>query len=416
MANVFMNTISTRQRKNHFVSRNDMEVEGTGFEVRGPSVRNYKHEPIAMRYLNVIDYHVFACSLTNHSELSCQKAEESALANAELLRVRGLHCVKASDLDIDDVYSQSLAYSLRSASEKRAFIHGSTKYSSSLSSGPPYNVPLCATCFCQYNMIPLRTYWRQASACRSGTASVSRKKPQVGHGQRAQIRNHVLPWMKEYASTHGCHMPDSNQIHIPNYCWISVYDKYRCDMPENTPLAANPSAFRAIVRKSLPHIKIRKVKRFTQCQICSEFDEAIVKAKGPQRSLLKRRKQDHLNWQKAERDVYYDHRHNSRLHPDQSVTISIDGMDNSKTNIGRFSREDKKTDSVDKLKCHLTGVLMHGRPKPARCYTWYDRFPGGADSVITILLHALCATLDDGPLPPTLYLHMDNCWRENKNK
>jgi hypothetical protein len=50
------------------------------------------------------------------------------------------------------------------------------------------------------------------------------------------------------------------------------------------------------------------------------------------------------------------------------------------------------------------------------CYTWHDQFPTGSDSVITIIMLVLSEYAKDGPLPETLYLHLDNCWRENKNK
>jgi hypothetical protein len=48
------------------------------------------------------------------------------------------------------------------------------------------------------------------------------------------------------------------------------------------------------------------------------------------------------------------------------------------------------------------------------CFTWHDRFPNGADSVINVLLGVL--NLIQGKLPPILYLQLDNCSRENKNK
>ena len=59
---------------------------------------------------------------------------------------------------------------------------------------------------------------------------------------------------------------------------------------------------------------------------------------------------------------------------------------------------------------------MHGRKNPVYAYTWFERFPTGSDSIATIVCNALQETLKEGPLPPVLYLHMDNCSRENKNR
>jgi hypothetical protein len=111
------------------------------------------------------------------------------------------------------------------------------------------------------------------------------------------------------------------------------------------------------------------------------------------------------------------------------MTVSIDSMDNYKSRFPRNAREDKVSDATEKLTCHVTGVLMHGRPNlevppgtnPGTTlplvYTWYDRFPASADTIITVLMDSLTKTATpENPLPPTLYLHMDNCWRENKNR
>jgi hypothetical protein len=84
--------------------------------------------------------------------------------------------------------------------------------------------------------------------------------------------------------------------------------------------------------------------------------------------------------------------------------------------IPRLSRENKDTDGKERLGTHLTGVLMHGRKNPIRAYTWYDRFPTGSDSVLTIICHALCDEARISRLPPTLFLQLDNYWRENKNR
>jgi hypothetical protein len=106
----------------------------------------------------------------------------------------------------------------------------------------------------------------------------------------------------------------------------------------------------------------------------------------------------------------------ARLYPDLFLSMSVDGMDNGKTSIPRLSRENKDTDGKERLGTHLTGVLMHGRKNPIRAYTWYDRFPTGSDSVLTIICHALCDEAKISRLPPTLFLQLDNCWRENKNR
>lgn len=48
-------------------------------------------------------------------------------------------------------------------------------------------------------------------------------------------------------------------------------------------------------------------------------------------------------------------------------------------------------------------------------YIWLDRFPGGSDPIITILLDIISRALLQ-PSVKVLYLWLDNCWRENKNR
>jgi hypothetical protein len=96
--------------------------------------------------------------------------------------------------------------------------------------------------------------------------------------------------------------------------------------------------------------------------------------------------------------------------------MSVDGMDHSKSCLPRFSRDDKTTEHSERCACHITGVLLHGRPTSAFAYTWFDRFPASSDTIMSIILEVLARSEKEMPLPPVLYLHLDNCWRENKNK
>jgi hypothetical protein len=108
---------------------------------------------------------------------------------------------------------------------------------------------------------------------------------------------------------------------------------------------------------------------------------------------------------------------NKAFDPDtkqKSMVIEMDNMDNLKTGVPQMAREPKSLDKKERLTTHITGVHVPGQSKPFRCYTWHDRFPSGSDAVMTMVL---CTLLNyEGPIPEVLYLHLDNCWRENKNK
>ena len=96
--------------------------------------------------------------------------------------------------------------------------------------------------------------------------------------------------------------------------------------------------------------------------------------------------------------------------------MSIDGMDHSALATPKLARVDKTLAGVEKIETHLTGVLVHGREPNALCYTWADCFPSGSDVVATVMLDTFAKLQEKEELPPKLYLWLDNCWRENKNR
>ena len=95
-------------------------------------------------------------------------------------------------------------------------------------------------------------------------------------------------------------------------------------------------------------------------------------------------------------------------------------MDQNKTNIPHLLHTTKSTQNLWRLRTHLTGVLVHTKsPKGKLAYGFYDVLQFPHDCNLTI--HALLKVLADlcrhrEPLPRVLYLQLDNCSRENKNK
>ena len=109
---------------------------------------------------------------------------------------------------------------------------------------------------------------------------------------------------------------------------------------------------------------------------------------------------------------YYEHRRKATENPNKYMSIIIDGMDQSKTAVPHFLEQTKSTSSMYRLKMHVTGVLVHGQ----HTYGFFDygQFHHSSNLTMTILLDVLYMYKDS--LPPVLYLQMDNCARENKNK
>ncbi|XP_061193023.1 uncharacterized protein LOC133201246 [Saccostrea echinata] len=119
-----------------------------------------------------------------------------------------------------------------------------------------------------------------------------------------------------------------------------------------------------------------------------------------------------------ERQYYYKKREAAKRAPTKFLSVIVDGMDQSKSNLPHFvGRTAKAVNSADQLKTHISGVIAHGQNE---FFTFLDigQYPHDSNLTINIILQILFKIKDimGGKLPPTFYLQADNCWRENKNK
>ena len=146
---------------------------------------------------------------------------------------------------------------------------------------------------------------------------------------------------------------------------------------------------------------------------------------------------------RAERHKYYHHREKARSEPLRYATVIIDGMDQSKTNLPHLTQNTKSTQNLWKLRTHLTGALLHTQsPKGKLGFGYYDLLQWPHDCNLTIhprrsgrerrkpplrggrpfqglrpLLHVLVYLADHlNSIPEVLYIQLDNCYRENKNR
>ncbi|XP_061195044.1 uncharacterized protein LOC133203240 [Saccostrea echinata] len=122
----------------------------------------------------------------------------------------------------------------------------------------------------------------------------------------------------------------------------------------------------------------------------------------------------HNQRQMKERRYYYKKRELARGNPSHFLSIIIDGMDQSKTNLPHFTgRLMKGVDPNSFLKTHIQGVLNHG----LESLDLYVDINVDANLVMNIILKSTYkALLITGFLQSTFYIQADNCARENKNK
>lgn len=93
-------------------------------------------------------------------------------------------------------------------------------------------------------------------------------------------------------------------------------------------------------------------------------------------------------------------------------------MDNKKTHIPRERRMSKSVQGVVGLRTHLVGAIAHSGltdhgKKTFCCFDLFE-YPHDPNLTITVPMEVLKSFKDN--LAVVLYLQLDNCWKENKNK
>ena len=122
---------------------------------------------------------------------------------------------------------------------------------------------------------------------------------------------------------------------------------------------------------------------------------------------------------RLERKKYHSHREKARSCPEKFLTMIIDGMDQSKTNIPNTKLISKSTSSLWRLRTHITGVILHTKApcgKLTYCFIDFIQYPHDSNLTLTVMINVLVDFSTQYRLPEVLYIQMDNTCRENKNK
>jgi hypothetical protein len=85
-------------------------------------------------------------------------------------------------------------------------------------------------------------------------------------------------------------------------------------------------SFTRIWKEEFPEVKIPPQQRLGKCQVCKTLHDKILQTRDPQKlAALKKERMAHLKLVRADRLVYHTWRRESRLHPEQFLTIILDG-------------------------------------------------------------------------------------------
>lgn len=258
----------------------------------------------------------------------------------------------------------------------------------------------------------------QSSVKKTGTEEFSTTRSTISVG-RSDSRDCIISFLQRVAQSTGDSMPDRHEYHLPYFQKIQVYEAFLEEHKKiHTTSPPSLSYFYRTWRSSVPEIKIRKVHRFTVCHECETIRAGLKSAGTDQRisAPLLSRKRLHDSFIAKERQEYTQKRDRAKLYPNEFVSLIVDGADQTSFGLPHFTFATKNTVG-HAIKVKLIGVLDHGNVNHLSLFTLTDEFETGANHVVEAIHRTLQSKhLSVGTLPSCLFVQMDNCTRENKNR
>jgi hypothetical protein len=245
----------------------------------------------------------------------------------------------------------------------------------------------------------------------------------VQHGNEGQIRmtdrvQTALVWLTNFFDAVCEKMPSNNEMHIPCYLqWSDINAELNSYLASLDYTGITPSYLSRLHTKFFKHIKNPKYTRQGKCDKCLELKQTRLDATTEeQRITLQAELIKHNVEQMEERSLYKQRALQAVQQPSQYMSLIIDGMNS--PSFPMHIPLPKGSARTERLKLHIHGIIDHGN-KQRRFYSSLDHWKHGADFICTILhmyLTEMKEKISDDKWPHTLYLQVDNCWKENKNR
>ena len=226
---------------------------------------------------------------------------------------------------------------------------------------------------------------------------------------------HAVGWMKHYFQLHCEVMPTTGRLHLSdNFTRKEIFEVYRNDMEKTHDKSVRYSQFSRLWNTEFNNVIIPRQVRMGVCSICANLKSM---AKGAKTEVEKERfkllLQEHRDGQALERKKAMHHREKSLKNPERFMCLMIDGMDQKKTCLPHFPRLPKDISDECLVQMHLVGCLAYNRTVKPHVFITYPNVHNDPNLTVTVIQRVLGSW--DGPLPPVLYVQLDNTARENKN-
>ena len=225
----------------------------------------------------------------------------------------------------------------------------------------------------------------------------------------------AIGWMKNYFKLNCEVLPTTGRLHLSdNYTRREVYGVYRSDMLISSDRYVTYSQFTRLWSTQFTNVVIPRKVRMGYCSICANLKSMTKGAKTTkEKEIHKNLLQAHREAQALERKKTMHHREKSLKKPEQYMCLMIDGMDQKKTCLPHFRRLPKDVNDECLVQMHLVGCLAYNGSVKPHVFITYPNVHNDPNLTVTVIQRVL---MDWGhPLPPILYIQLDNTARENKN-
>lgn len=232
-------------------------------------------------------------------------------------------------------------------------------------------------------------------------------------------REAIISFVLRVAEDCGDRMPNKSETHLPFYQRQELFSVFQEEFKTLYPSAPPVTAryFRRIWKHHCHHVKVVKHSRFTTCDVCDEIRTLLRERimAGHSTSTIKERREDHLNFISRERMEYQKKKDRARTHGSDFCSIIIDGADQSAFGLPHFTTT-PKSQRGHAMKVKLVGLLEHRLQNRLSLATMTQEHQTGANHVIEMVHRFLNRKRSESQLPAKLFVQLDNCTRENKNR
>ena len=236
-------------------------------------------------------------------------------------------------------------------------------------------------------------------------------------------------WVLAFSGVYGQYSPTKPMIILPKIwtrkCLFDLYNR-ECIRP-----IYNMSMFYKSFKdlfgsrrkdKNNPHIRISKYSTHSKCDDCVKLEKERSNIKTKEdKNIVNKKVEAHRRVFGGAREVIAEKLQHCVSFPKDCLGISMDDMDQHKSNLPHVVEPGKKLSKLFKLDTKITGVILtsglYEKNRKVRFHYNHGQFEQGSNKVVSMLYkNILDFSKEHKFLPPKLFLNLDNCWRENKNQ